>query len=1334
MSKKLKRSAVALVLAATMVFSSQGVLTAFAVGENETSTAVDVSALEPILDKEETVVVEEPGNTDETETPEVEVCEECQGVNGNHAETCPHYVDPNTPPENPTDDENNNNQEQQECTCGAEEGQPHEEGCPLYEEATIPECTCGAEEGQPHEEGCPLYEEPTVPECTCGAEEGQPHEEGCPLYEENTEDTEDTQEPSEEDVAAVQAVVDVINSLPTTDDLANYTPTIELKPEDEGYQDAYQAALDAYYSQVQEKVKAARAAYDALTEEQKAAFDATVLAKLTALEELIAMREQADVLPEDAVTIIDSSISNETFNIGENQAIVVKGSADSITTISDSTFNLSGTTIYINGSGVGYTGETSTKMGIGDNVLFKNCAINVLSGQSANYSSGNHSAIGLFGKANFENCTITVSDWTGHGIGFYGDANVTFTESSLSSDGVKGAWSYAMYGSSVLTLDSSSMSATNMEPISGNINAFYSGDLKNNYDAIYIKNHSSVHFYENKGGGFAINSINIHVDDSEILVENNNGSASNSGYWYVNDSTLNMNNNFYHGLSAEALFANRSNIILDKNGYYGAQLRHGFIIDGDTSLQVTGNSYNFDCAGLKLTAGVTNGLVEAGATVNITDNYCSGLSNNGVCEFEEGVKLTITGNDNDKGTSSHGGGIYNSGNAANLTLPSDAVIYNNHADTAGDDIFNNTTSTITFGKVGSDWVLDDCNHTITGWFDDSANSRWNAHTGPVHAELYEDATTAVTGVLALKAAHPYQYDPDAPTEPSEPVDWETSKSKTATNLDENYESQVTLSLPAAETVPVTDVVFVLDRSSSAGAARQEISDMMDNLLEIVNNSDAVINVGVVNFWYKADSGIELTALTSESIDSIKNAIMEGNLSGTNIEAGIDAAVAMLDASSTPAENKYMVLVTDGISHAWNDQNGEVKTIWGQGTADYSVVFNGANSYYYFDTTKTSFQTVFDTPSGDTQLNSNYEVPVFDAESVIEVLEDTEYADYYIRQGEYESYYSGVEKGVYEAAHAYANAASKYKCINLYWEVSGYPIASEFMEWTNEQGKCYNISDDLSGAFDEVEREITYVVDAGSQVIDVIGGDDDGVNYDYDFDFVDVVSLTVGGEELDFTKDGNTYYFGESRDGIYPFVLTYYPNGLGVATMDIEDETVVAGELFVWEINVPITIDKSVQLTYTVKLANPKTADGTYGQYDEDGSENYAGLYTNNSAVLFPVDSNGNVGEKEAFDKPTVSYTVSNGKPVEPTPDPDPDPDRPSRPNRDDDDDWEPLPDAPVKDKPTTEVDVPEETETPTTEQPDKYNPETGDTTTVFAAMALAAVSLGGVVLLGRKKK
>ena len=246
MSKKLKRSAVALVLAATMVFSSQGVLTAFAVGENETSTAVDVSALEPILDKEETVVVEEPGNTDETETPEVtEPCgitEGCTLPNGHPGECQVAPVDP------PVENEN-----------GEDETQP----CDKTEGCTLP----NGHEG----------------ECT---------------VEENTEDTKETQEPSEEDATAVQAVVEQINALPTSDDLANYEPTIELKPEDEGYQEAYQAALDAYYSQIKKDVEAARAAYDALTEEQKVAFDATILAKLTALEELIALREQADVLPE----------------------------------------------------------------------------------------------------------------------------------------------------------------------------------------------------------------------------------------------------------------------------------------------------------------------------------------------------------------------------------------------------------------------------------------------------------------------------------------------------------------------------------------------------------------------------------------------------------------------------------------------------------------------------------------------------------------------------------------------------------------------------------------------------------------------------------------------------------------------------------------------------------------------------------------------------------------------------------------------------------------------------------------------------------------------------
>ncbi len=85
--------------------------------------------------------------------------------------------------------------------------------------------------------------------------------------------------------------------------------------------------------------------------------------------------------------------------------------------------------------------------------------------------------------------------------------------------------------------------------------------------------------------------------------------------------------------------------------------------------------------------------------------------------------------------------------------------------------------------------------------------------------------------------------------------------------------------------------------------------------------------------------------------------------------------------------------------------------------------------------------------------------------------------------------------------------------------------------------------------------------------------------------------------------------------------------------------------------------------------------------------------------------------------------------------------------RDDDDDWEPLPNNNYRvtkknDKPSQNTQIvvrdpadnSDNTSSNTGSDSGKHNPETGDTTTAFAAMALAAVSLGGVVLLGRKKR
>ena len=73
-----------------------------------------------------------------------------------------------------------NTGEQNPCTCGAAQGQAHEEGCPLYVPADViptepaKSCTCGHEDGT-HAESCPLYEAPE------GLEEEQEESNGASL-------------------------------------------------------------------------------------------------------------------------------------------------------------------------------------------------------------------------------------------------------------------------------------------------------------------------------------------------------------------------------------------------------------------------------------------------------------------------------------------------------------------------------------------------------------------------------------------------------------------------------------------------------------------------------------------------------------------------------------------------------------------------------------------------------------------------------------------------------------------------------------------------------------------------------------------------------------------------------------------------------------------------------------------------------------------------------------------------------------------------------------------------------------------------------------------------
>ena len=525
-----------------------------------------------------------------------------------------------------------------------------------------------------------------------------------------------------------------------------------------------------------------------------------------------------------------------------------------------------------------------------------------------------------------------------------------------------------------------------------------------------------------------------------------------------------------------------------------------------------------------------------------------------------------------------------------------------------------------------------------------------------------------------------------PVPPIEGGDWDLSKSKTATNLDENFESDVTLSLPSAEAQLASDVVFVLDKSTSAELEDQALK-MLKNLQAQIQETGAKVNVGVVIFNKEAHKNGFFDLATE--YDKIEAAIKDPQSGGTNTHAGLLAGIDMLESDTSVSDDrKYLIFVSDGITYMYNEE----PTAIGLENADKTKIFAGPDNWA--------------TKYGRNAAPSNWEDYLGEVETQIQLDGDRYDAPYgtsfthggenaYISYDDRANHAMSIDKALYLTYKTYSNAASKYHCYAMLASTNAdHPWATSFMNY---------LAGGKSVDFGQIQNDIYYLLDAGSTVVDVIGHTDD-----YNFDFVNDaanLTMTVGGETLKTTKINDTSYgFGELRDGEYPYVLTYYANG----REDVKDEH------FVWQINVPVSNFEPVTLTYTVKLTNPKTEPGTYGQYDQDGSQGYNGLYTNNSATLYPVDSNGTAGESEEFLKPTVSYTV---KKPEPSPSTDPTPVPSTEPSPAPT--TEPTP-APTTEPTTAPTAEPTAAVTPTP-APESSAPQTGDTTNLVMWVVILCI-------------
>ena len=288
---------------------------------------------------------------------------------------------------------------------------------------------------------------------------------------------------------------------------------------------------------------------------------------------------------------------------------------------------------------------------------------------------------------------------------------------------------------------------------------------------------NSKYMSDGNRSGFT-GTFNVKIENSEVEVINSTGNASNGSHFEIINSTINFNDNGNHGLSAGTLTIDHSQVTATGNGANGVHTNNTFTVKNNSVLTIQNN----DCgivspwtlpAALHIGAGESS--IDSTSTITITNNEGPGmLLKSGSLTVADGAKLTITNNEarvfNDDGVLSDGfgGGIINKGTMTLPANPDDIVIYNNHAENAGDDIYS--TGTLTFGTVGTTWRLDgepDCTDAIDGWYDDSEDNRWEAHaktTAGNHIDLisnedagvsFDEATGlyTVTGLHAYKAAH-----------------------------------------------------------------------------------------------------------------------------------------------------------------------------------------------------------------------------------------------------------------------------------------------------------------------------------------------------------------------------------------------------------------------------------------------------------------------------------------------------------------------------------------------------------------------------------------------------
>ena len=476
--------------------------------------------------------------------------------------------------------------------------------------------------------------------------------------------------------------------------------------------------------------------------------------------------EETEVLEvnEEATTIVEESINNETEVVNnETTKEIILASGEEVKTYVDQI----GETKYETLDEAILAASNNDTIVLLDNATTKglNLSKNLTIDGSKEY-------------------TITFED---KGIALWG-VSLTFKDVTVNIKGI-GSTPYTAEWN-WMTISASKNAALNLENAKltldgtgteSNVHAIYfcsNNKLNLNNSTLIIKNYTQDALeWDGGDGGYNVNLVNstyisdnnrqgftgtfyATIDNSTVEVLNSSASGSNGTYYTIkNNSKVTFENNNSWGISAWRIdMTNNSTLNANNNGYSGIWTR---VLNVDKSCTLIVNKNGTKAPSSSNNAGIFfqgnksfTSTIEEGAKVEIKNNAGSGIytkqSIGNLTILSGDITNNGTGNINKNNVGADfGGGIYNVGT---LVIGNKVNIYNNHASKAADDIYNKAGSKIEFKNTKKDWILDDCNDKIDGWYDDSKNSRWNAHDKE-NKHVDEIPANTYEGTLSIKAAH-----------------------------------------------------------------------------------------------------------------------------------------------------------------------------------------------------------------------------------------------------------------------------------------------------------------------------------------------------------------------------------------------------------------------------------------------------------------------------------------------------------------------------------------------------------------------------------------------------